>query len=46
MRITADCESNLESRTLLLRKGIYPYDYMDGCPRFDEEAHPPKEAFY
>ena len=31
---------------LLLRKGIYPYEYMDSWERFDENTIPPKEAFY
>ena len=31
---------------LLLRKGVYPYDYMDGVERFEEPILPPKESFY
>ena len=31
---------------LLLRKGIYPYDYIDSERRFEEEHLPPIEAFY
>ena len=31
---------------LLLRKGGYPYKYMDGWERFDEKSLPDKEAFY
>ena len=31
---------------MLLRKGAYPYEYMDGWEKFDETALPPKEAFY
>ena len=31
---------------LLLRKAIYPYEYMDSWERFDENTIPPKEAFY
>ena len=31
---------------LLLRKGIYPYEYIDSLGRFDENTIPPKEAFY
>ena len=31
---------------LLLRKGVYPYEYMDSWERFDEELLPNKEAFY
>ena len=31
---------------LLIRKGIYPYEYMDDSNRFKETALPPNEAFY
>ena len=31
---------------LLLRKGIYPYDYMDTFDRFEERELPPIENFY
>ena len=31
---------------LLLRKGIYPYEYTDSWERFDETSLPDKEAFY
>jgi hypothetical protein len=31
---------------LVLRKGIYPYDYMDSFDRFDEPQLPPIEAFH
>ena len=31
---------------LLLRKGIYPYEYMDNWERFDETSLPDKESFY
>ena len=30
----------------LLRKGIYPYEYMDSWKRFDETLLPNKEDFY
>ena len=30
----------------LLRKGVYPYEYMDSWERFDETSLPDKEAFY
>ena len=26
--------------------GVYPYDYMDGFERFEEEFLPPKKRFY
>ena len=31
---------------LLLRKGVYPYEYMDDWSRFDEEELPDKSDFY
>ena len=31
---------------LLLRKGVYPYNYMDSAARFDEPQLPPKDAFF
>ena len=32
--------------SLLLRKGVYPYDYVDCLKKLDETSPPPKEAFY
>ena len=31
---------------LLSRKGVYPYDYMDGFERFEETRLPSKDRFY
>ena len=31
---------------LLLRKSVYPHEYMDSWERFDEASLPDKEAFY
>ena len=31
---------------LLLRKGVYPYEFMDSWERFNEKLFPDKEAFY
>ena len=30
----------------MLRKGVYPYDYVDFMKKLDETSLPPKEAFY
>ena len=32
--------------SLLLRKGVYPYDYVDSIRKLDETSLPPKESFY
>ena len=31
---------------LLLRKGVYPYEYMDSWEKFNETVLPPKKVFY
>ena len=31
---------------MLLRKGVYPYIYLDSWERFDKTSLPNKEAFY
>ena len=31
---------------LLLKKGVYPYEYVDSWKRFDETSLPDKETFY
>ena len=31
---------------MLLRKGVYPYAYMDSWERFDETSLPNKKSFY
>ena len=40
------CKGDLKKFVLLLRKGVYPYEYMDSWQRFDETSLPDKEAFY
>ena len=37
---------NLSKFILLLRKGVYPYEYMDNWERFDETSLRNKESFY
>ena len=31
---------------MLLRKGVYPYEYMDSWKRFNETSLTPKKSFY
>ena len=40
------CNGDLNKFVLLLRKGVYSYEYMDSWERFDETSLPDKEAFY
>ena len=40
------CNKDLNKFALLLRKGVYPYEYMDSWKRFKEESLPDKESFY
>ena len=35
-----------KQRELLIRKGTYPYEYMNSWDRFNETKLPNKEAFY
>ena len=39
-------EIDEDQSNLLLKKGVYPYEYMDSFERFDETMLPPKEKFY
>ena len=39
-------EYNEHQHKLLIRKGIYPYEYMDSWDRFEETKLPPKDSFY
>ena len=40
------CKGDINKFILLLRKVIYPYEYMDSWERFDEKALPDKKDFY
>ena len=39
------CNKDISKFILLLRKGVYPYEYMDSWERFDDTSLPDKEAF-
>ena len=40
------CNEDLNKFILLLRKDVYPYEYIDNWERFDEASLPNKESFY
>ena len=40
------CNNDINNFILLLRKGIYPYEYIDSWERFNETTLPNKKAFY
>ena len=40
------CNNDLNKYILLLRKGVYPYEYMDSWERFNETSLPSKKYFY
>ena len=40
------CNNDLNKFVLLLRKGVYPYEYADTWERFSEISLPSKEDFY
>ena len=40
------CYGDLDKFFLLLRKSIYPYEYIDSRKKFNENTIPTKEAFY
>ena len=37
------CNKDINKSVLLLRKGVYPYEYMDSWERFDETSLPDKK---
>ena len=45
-KIMKQFEEDDERRALILRKGVYPYEYMDSFEKFNETSLPPKEVFY
>ena len=40
------CNGDLNKFVLLLRKGVYPHEYMDSWEKFDETLLLDKTAFY
>ena len=40
------CNNDLNKFIMLLRKGVYPYEYIDGWDKFNEKVLPGKESFY
>ena len=40
------CNKDIDKFMFLLRKGVYPYEFMDDWSRFDEEELPDKSDFY
>ena len=40
------CEGDLNNFVFLLRKGFYPYEYMDSWEKLDETSLPAEKAFY
>lgn len=46
LMITKKVFKNDESFKLMLRKGVFPYDYLDSWERFEECSLPPISKFY
>ena len=40
------CDNDLDKFIMLLRKGVYPYEYIDEWDIFNEKVLPDKESFY
>ena len=40
------CNGDIKKFALLLRKGVYPYEYIDSWERFNETSLPDKKRFY
>ena len=40
------CDNDLDKFIMLLRKGVYPYEYMDEWDKFNEKIITGKESFY
>ena len=40
------CNGDINKFILLLRKEVYPYEYMENWEKFNETSLPDKKAFY
>ena len=40
------CDNDLDKFIMLLRKGVYPYKYIDEWDKFNEKVFPGKDSFY
>ena len=40
------CDNDLDKFIMLLQKGVYPYEYIDGWDKFNEKIIPGKDSFY
>ena len=40
------CDEDVNKFLFLLRKGVYPCEYMDSWEKFNETSLPGKESFY
>ena len=40
------CNREINNFFLFLRKGVYPYQYMDSWERFDKTSLPDEKSFY
>ena len=40
------CNGDINKFIFLLKKGVYPYEYMDSWEKFNETSLPDKKAFY
>ena len=46
LRIYQFCKGDLNKSVLLIRKGVYPYEYIDSQERYNETSLPDKTPFY
>ena len=40
------CDNDINKFIMLLRKGVYPYEYIDEWDKFNEKVLPGKDSFY